>query len=145
MTTTRNTYTARAVRDGAWWAIDVPDVDGVYTQARRLDQVEAVAREAVALMLDLDPGSFVIAVDPTPGPPIDAEWRRVMQLREHAVEAERRAQEATLEIVRRFQEEGLPLRDIGLLLGVSHQRAGQLAHASAGRRAATAPSAPPAG
>ena len=47
-------YRVRAVRSGGWWAITVPELPGVFSQARRFDQVEAMAREAIALMLDID-------------------------------------------------------------------------------------------
>jgi predicted RNase H-like HicB family nuclease len=50
-----NTYTAVCRRSGSWWAIGVRELKGVHTQARRLDQVAAMAREAIALMLDVDP------------------------------------------------------------------------------------------
>jgi len=32
--------TALCERGGGWWAVRVPEIDGLYTQARRLDQVE---------------------------------------------------------------------------------------------------------
>lgn len=44
-----------AVRSGEWWAITVPSLRGVFSQARHLDEVPAAAREAIALMLDVDP------------------------------------------------------------------------------------------
>ncbi len=44
-----------AVRSGEWWAITVPSLRGVFSQARHLDDVPAAAREAIALMLDVDP------------------------------------------------------------------------------------------
>ncbi|SCE80118.1 Uncharacterised protein family (UPF0150) [Micromonospora mirobrigensis] len=59
-------YTAKCVRSGDWWAITVPEIKGVFSQARRLDQVEAMTREAIALMLDVDPHSFDIDVQPEP-------------------------------------------------------------------------------
>ena len=49
------TYTAVARRAGDWWAISVPELKGVHTQARRLSRVEAMARDAIALMLDVPP------------------------------------------------------------------------------------------
>jgi len=49
-------YRVRAVRSGNWWSITVPELPGVFSQARRLDQVEAMAREAIAMMLDVDTG-----------------------------------------------------------------------------------------
>ena len=45
------TYTARCRRSGRWWAIEVADVNGsIYTQARRLDGVEAMVRDVGALL-----------------------------------------------------------------------------------------------
>ena len=41
------------VRSGRWWAITVPEIGRVFSQARRLDQVEDRAREALALLLDI--------------------------------------------------------------------------------------------
>ena len=42
------------VRPGEWWAITVPSLRGVFSQASHLDEVPAAAREAIALMLDVD-------------------------------------------------------------------------------------------
>ena len=43
------------VRSDEWWAITVPSLRGVFSQARHLDEVPAAAREAIAMMLDIDP------------------------------------------------------------------------------------------
>ena len=142
MTVASTTYTVCAVRDGDWWAIDVPGVDGVYTQARRLDQVEGVAREAISLMLDVAPETFEVVVDARPSPPVDDPWQRVMALRQQAAEIDRQAQRATLELVHRCQDEGLSLRDIGHLLGLSQQRVGQIARAPRADGADSRPTAP---
>jgi hypothetical protein len=40
--------TAQARRTGDWWAVEVPEVDDVFTQANRLDQVPAMVADAVA-------------------------------------------------------------------------------------------------
>ncbi len=57
-----NRYTAVAEHAGAWWAITVAEMPGVFSQARRLDNVEHMARDAIALMLDVPPESFEIDV-----------------------------------------------------------------------------------
>jgi len=41
----RPRYEVTAQRDGRWWFVRVAEVPGAATQARRLDQVEAMARE----------------------------------------------------------------------------------------------------
>jgi predicted RNase H-like HicB family nuclease len=50
--------TATAHRSGDWWAIEVPEVRGVHTQVKRLDQAAAMAADAVALMLEIDPADI---------------------------------------------------------------------------------------
>jgi hypothetical protein len=43
--------TAYATRSGEWWAVRVPEIDGLFTQARRLDQVPEMVADA-AMLLD---------------------------------------------------------------------------------------------
>ncbi len=43
------------VHSGEWWAIIVPSLRGAFSQARHLDEVPAAAREAIAMMLEVDP------------------------------------------------------------------------------------------
>ena len=60
----RKTYTARCQRSGDWWAISVPELRGVHTQARRLDKAEAMVRDAIALFLDVPSDSFEVRLEP---------------------------------------------------------------------------------
>lgn len=46
-------YHVVAERSGDWWAITVAELAGVFSQARHHEQVESMAREAIALMLDI--------------------------------------------------------------------------------------------
>ncbi len=48
-------HRVEVVQSGEWWAIAVPSLRGVFSQARQLDEVPVAAREAIALMLDVDP------------------------------------------------------------------------------------------
>ncbi len=48
-------HRVEAVRSDERWAIKVPSLRGVFSQARHLDEVPAAAREAIAMMLDIDP------------------------------------------------------------------------------------------
>jgi hypothetical protein len=45
-------YTATVTRDGDWWMINVPAIDGL-TQARELDEVTRATRELVAVTLGI--------------------------------------------------------------------------------------------
>ncbi len=42
--------TAIATRTGKWWAIEVPQIPGLYTQAKHLNQVEDMVRDAASAM-----------------------------------------------------------------------------------------------
>ncbi|WP_323671359.1 hypothetical protein [Candidatus Poriferisodalis multihospitum] len=63
-------HRVEVVRSGDWWAITVPALRGVFSQTRNLDEVPEVAREAIALMLDVDPaevGPIDVSVQPQQG------------------------------------------------------------------------------
>ncbi|MEU6858577.1 hypothetical protein AB0B28_06870 [Glycomyces sp. NPDC046736] len=50
-------------RDGEWFPVEVPAVPGVFTQARDFAEAEEMAREAVALMLDVPASEIAIRVE----------------------------------------------------------------------------------
>lgn len=126
-------YTATCVRSGGWWAITVPEIKGVFSQARRLDQVEEMAREAIALMLDVDPNSFDVDVQPE----LPKEVTRARKARIALREAEQSADEATVSAARALLDKGYTVRDAGALLGISAQRVSQLAPKKAAATKAT--------
>lgn len=133
----RKTYQVKATRSGDWWAIDVPGLLGAHTQTRRLDQVEHMAREVISLLLDVPEDSFDVEVQPQ----LVDEWTRLLretrEARSAADEASERAQRLVRTAVVTLQGAGLSTREVGQLLGVTHQRVQQLAaHASRGTSAA---------
>lgn len=120
-------YQVEVVRSGTWWSITVPALNGVFSQAKRLDQVEAMAREAIALMLDVeetDVGKIEVEVTP---PAKVADLLEALKVSvataDAATEAATRARRQAATLLR---EEGLPMRDVGKLIGVSHQRVSQI-------------------
>ena len=124
------TYRAFARRVDGWWAVEVDGVPGAVTQARRLDQVEAMAREVVSLMLEIPPDTFGIDVVPQIGA-LDAEVASARQARVDADRIRAEAMESTRRTATRLAQRGFPLRDIGLLLGISFQRVQQLLQGAA--------------
>jgi predicted RNase H-like HicB family nuclease len=121
------TYTATCQRSGKWWSISVPEIKGLHSQARRLDQVEEMARDAIALMLDVPAESFAVDVHPEL-PPAAA---RAVEARRAAKEAAKEAEEGTTQAVRVLLGEGFTVRDIGAMLGLSPQRVSQITHQAA--------------
>lgn len=120
-------YRVRAVRSGDWWAITVSELRGVFSQAKRLSRVEATAREAIAMMRDIDEsevGPIEVQVEP-PSEVVGLldELHRSVSISEEAAAVAARARREAAQLL---TESGLPMRDIGELLGVSHQRVSQI-------------------
>lgn len=118
--------TAKCTRVGAWWAVEVPEVQGVFTQAKRLTQVREMVADAVALMLDLDPASVEVSLHPVL-PKAEAEAvQRVTQAVSRATEAAQEASVASREAVAALRAMKLSTRETAELLSITHQRVSQL-------------------
>jgi predicted RNase H-like HicB family nuclease len=120
-----STYRVLARRTGEWWALEVPDLPGVFSQAKRLDQADEAAREAIAVMLDVEPEEISVEVEAELSPDVQdalAAVRLAQEEARKAVEREREAmQEAAVLLTKRLSQ-----RDAGRFLGVSFQRIHQL-------------------
>jgi predicted RNase H-like HicB family nuclease len=123
---TRPSFTVACQRAGDWWAVSVPDVPGVFSQAKRLDQVREMAREAIALMLDIQPDSFDLDLR-LEAPELGVRVKEVKALRDEASRLSQEASDATGHLVRDLVSQGLSVRDVGVLLGLSPQRVSQIA------------------
>lgn len=110
---------AKVTRNMGWWAISVDEIPGLFSQARRLDQVDAMVRDAVA-MLGFEVANVEIV------PILDADAQEMLEelerARHDAEEKQRAASDLTRQAISRFRGEGLTLRDIASLVGLSQQR-----------------------
>lgn len=123
----RSAYTATAAREGRWWMVHVPEIDGL-TQARRLAEVETMARELIAVTLNVSIDDVVVSVSVADVDGIDVadEVATIRAERAEAARLERDAAERAAALARSLVAKDLPLRDVGTILGVSYQRAHQL-------------------
>jgi predicted RNase H-like HicB family nuclease len=128
------TYTARCERAGDWWAISVPELGGVHTQARRLEGVEAMVRDAIALFLNVRPDSFEVKIEPVLPRELQRKVGRVRKARDEAETLQRQATIGSAELAADLVHGAhLTVRDAGRVLGVSHQRVAQLLKAGGTR------------
>lgn len=120
--------TAKARRSEGWWAVEIPEVDGAFTQAKRLDQVSALAADAVAVLEGISPDRVEVeAVDYDLGDP--AMTRDIGEAKKLSRDAQRVAENASTAmraVVRKLRERGLSVRDVGTILQISPQRVSQL-------------------
>lgn len=124
--------TAKATRDSGWWVVEVPEVDGALTQARRLDQIPAMVADAVSLLEDIPAEDVEVELDYDLG---DADALDEARQARAQVEAAARAQEEAARASRAAvahlrHRTKLSVRDTAVVLGVSPQRVSQLDHAA---------------
>ncbi len=121
--TGRYSAVVHATRTGRWWSITIDEDPRAQTQARRLDQVEDVARSVLIDTDMLSPTESATFTVITRADSLDELRRAAVDAKEVANEV---ASKAAREFARRAADQGLPLRDIGAMLGVTHQSAQQL-------------------
>jgi hypothetical protein len=108
--------------------ISVPEIDGL-TQARRLSEVERMARELIAVTLDLRLSEVAVEVafGDIDGIPVGSFIQEISSEKEKAARLEEDAAAKTKTLVKELVAHNVPLRDIGAMLGLSFQRVHQLA------------------
>jgi DNA-directed RNA polymerase specialized sigma subunit len=122
--------TAVCERSGDWWAVTVPEVEGGFTQTRRLDSVPGMVADLVSLATGVSEDDVSVTIEISRN--LESlthsiqEWRGATEQAEQARElqdfAARRARAAVTEL----RSAGLSVRDVGTLLDVSPQRVSQL-------------------
>lgn len=123
----RPRYTAHVTREGRWWMVAVPEVDGL-TQARRLSEAVPMARSLIAVTLDVDPDDVEVTlrIDRVGDVEVAERLAQIRRERADLAELERGLAQHTRSLARDLADHDVPQRDIGAVLGVSHQRAHQL-------------------
>lgn len=118
--------TAMVTRSGDWWAIRIPEVDGAFTQVKRLEQAAEAAAEAVADLLEVDAATVHVTVKRELDSALAALIESSALLSQAADEAWAKASAAKLRAVNALRQAGLSTRDVGELLDLSFQRVSQL-------------------
>ncbi|MBW3083157.1 XRE family transcriptional regulator [Bifidobacterium phasiani] len=115
--------TAIAERSGDWWAIEVPEMPGLFTQVRRLDQVDTMVRDAATAM-----GRNVgaIAVSPRLSAHDQAMIDELLATRQRALRLQDAASTMTRNAIAALRGEGLTVRDVASIIGISPQRVSAL-------------------
>lgn len=120
-------YKIEVERDDRWWMIHVPEIDQL-TQARRVSEIELMARELIAVSTDQPIGEIAVHVANicVDGADVLEPAARVTRLRHQAADAEQQALTAATTLAARLTKAEIPVRDIAALIHVSPQRVSQL-------------------
>lgn len=124
------TYRVDVVRDQGWWIMHarIPRTI-IYSQAKRVDDVEPMIRDAIAGVLDVDPESFAIELTFDLDSDVLDQVARAREVSLEAAEVQERASRESRAAVQALRNEGLTLKEAGYFLGVSPQRVAQLLNA----------------
>lgn len=132
------TYRANVYRDGKWWMIDVPELDGLtrpdgttnvssLTQARHYSEIEQQARDFICTAADVAPSTIDLDLHITvDGLDVIATAEKIAADRKAAADAEARALSTAKETAKKLRAAGVSLSDIGSVIGVSLQRVSQI-------------------
>lgn len=123
------TFHARVERSGKYWAVQIVELHS-WTQARHLREVDVMARDLISLELEVPADSVDLAIDIMT--PVDAAGHlaRSVELAEQADEARAASAAEVRAAARSMHDQGISMRDVGALLGLSHQRVHQLISAT---------------
>lgn len=124
---TRNAeqYEVTVRRDGRFWYVDIPALEGA-TQARNLGEVDEMAKDYISSVTDIPVAGLEVAVVIELPADVQAHLAAASALRDEEAHARSRAAEESRAAARALKSRGLTVREIGTALGISHQRAQQL-------------------
>lgn len=124
--TRRKTYQVTVTRERGWWMIAIPELDRL-TQAKTLDKVDTMARDLIALWVDVPPDSFDIDVHIDIPDTFRRGLDRAKELRDEAEDLREKAASEARSVARSMANDlGMTVRDIGRVMHLSFQRVQQL-------------------
>ena len=121
------TYQVDVMKDEGWWIMHarIPRTI-IYTQAKRIDDIEFMIRDAIAGALDVEPDSFEIEFTFDLDSDVLDQVSRAREASLEAAEVQERASRESRAAVQALRKEGLTLKEAGYFLGVTPQRVAQL-------------------
>ena len=122
-TTCLQMVTVIARRCDGWWAIEVSEIPGLFTQVRRLDQVAAMVKDAAAT-LNVEVNG--VKVTPKLSEQDELMLQRMLDAKSAAINTQEEASMLMRETVHLLRNQGLTVRDVAELTGVTPQRISSL-------------------
>lgn len=122
-----NQFTAHATFSDGWWSAEV-EVPGrlVFTEAKRLDRLEEMARDAVATALNAAKDGIHIDLNIHVDEETNAAIGQARSVSEQAGDFMRRAGVLNRQAAHLLKSQGISARDSGRIMGLSPQRVSQL-------------------
>lgn len=123
-------HAVHVTREGKWWLLEEPTLE-IAGQTRRLADAQDVATDLIAVFLDVPRSQVEVNLLLEDTPHVDHLGKRVhslTELRQMIAGLESDLAREQRRLAADLVADEIPVRDIGTILGVSHQRAHVLAH-----------------
>ena len=112
-------------REAEGWSVEVPDFKNLHLSAKRLDKVEALVKAAAKNYGITDNCDVVIKVIASM-PGLICDMEAAQEKMKQAAKLQEEASQEIRNVVKQMRDQGLTMRDIAVLLGVTPQRVAQL-------------------
>lgn len=122
-----NIYDVQIVREGGWWSITVPSLDGIASHSKTLSKVEQISRELISTWLDVSENTFEINKVISTPKSVSQLISKSKMLEEELVNKQADILQLKKQAVSTLLEMGLTTREAAEILNISHQRVSQLA------------------
>ena len=122
-------FVALVRRHESWWVASVPEIKGVHTQARRLEQLPAKIADAIHGVADLPKSSIEVEIQWKLSKRESTMVATALKATKEARLAGDESREAVAKAALALSGEGFSVRDIGHLLELSPQRISQILRA----------------
>lgn len=124
MTTVR-TLEATAYKEGKWWMVSIPEIDGL-TQCKTIEKIPEQAADLAAVILDVPADQVAVTVDYTLPEDAKAASESWHQAQGQLTAAKANVDARLADLARTLKGQGYTLKDIGALTGYTFQRIAQI-------------------
>lgn len=127
MTTTKNVRTleATAYKEGKWWMVSIPEIDGL-TQCKTIEKIPEQAADLAAVILDVPADQVAVNVAYTLPEDAEAANESWHQAQGQLAAAKANVDARLADLARTLKGQGYTLKDIGAITGYTFQRIAQI-------------------
>lgn len=124
MTTVR-TLEATAYKEGKWWMVSIPEIDGL-TQCKTIEKIPEQAADLASVILDVPADQVAVNVAYTLPEDAKAANESWHQAQGQLAAAKANVDARLAELARTLKGQGYTLKDIGAITGYTFQRIAQI-------------------
>lgn len=124
MTTVR-TLEATAYKEGKWWMVSIPEIDGL-TQCKTIEKIPEQAADLASVILDVPADQVAVNVAYTLPEDAKAANESWHQAQGQLAAAKANVDARLADLARTLKGQGYTLKDIGAITGYTFQRIAQI-------------------